>query len=882
MKQQYKSYTQTCEFLEECVAKYPDLIKVESIGKTWEDRDIMLATVTLNVQNADLKPAMLYTGTIHAREWIGNELAVSFIDYLLKNYTSCPNIIRTLTHNTLYIVPCVNPDGFEYSRKHFSFWRKNRRNNGDGTFGVDLNRNFSVGYQKSKDTASNVYSGPNPFSEPETTAMKNFVDSKDNITIALDYHSQGNVFFPAHKFNHEEEIEGTDLNTICANMNYEIHKITGRKYGIHRGKPPTKLISGSGREYYYSKGIIATVVEVGTRNIPDFMQNMQESIDENIPALLRTLGEAQNYSKNAPKRVNNFHIESYDSNSVTLAWDYESNKNIYFQIFRNTEDKEACTEANLICETYNTRFTDRQRESGTNYNYYIRCIDNLTQVKSPFAPKIKIKTLLEADEFSKTIFPAPSEVGYVASKLLETNRKHFGRNSLFIGVNENKGTSYGVMQFNLEGIPENAIIRDVRISLYPLNRVNAKIEKFGEWSISFVDKQSVPEIYDYNQIHNAEILETLGQSIPSEKLTQGIWSHWDFNSIERDILQSQLKDKKVLFRISGPTELPEGRDSQMMMFDLGYGEFGGGIHYRPSIDIKYTIPSQKIEIDVLRTTTISEDKIELDNLKCGFDSKNQKIYGLMEFDLYNLPNPNETIITDSYIQIKNKSATKTKLDIRYNVEFVDIEDSSYDAIQNRDRIEYIGYEVSRADLQKNKTHKFLFDHYSKLALENVHRENKIAKFLIRPTYSDIKNHIVDWYGKDSKNSVKLVVNYIRKRKEPVDCISNLQVGLENDKVKLTWKNPDCEDFVGVYVVRNRFHKPKNHLDGDKIYAGKDNYTYDDFGNKNIAKYYGVFTYDNVPNYSQPIIIGHLKDEENVAKNKENQDVTEVSKMDTKS
>lgn len=188
----------------------------------------------------------------------------------------------------------------------FLFGEKNRRDNGDGTFGVDLNRNFSIGYQKSNNTSSNVHSGPHPFSEPETLAMKKFVDAHENITIALDYHSQGNVFFPAHKFKHESEIEGTDLNTLCANMNYEIQKVTGRKYGIHRGKPPTKLISGSGREYYYSRGIISVVVEVGTRNIPDFMQNMQESIDENIPALLRSLREAKNYSKNAPKRVNNF------------------------------------------------------------------------------------------------------------------------------------------------------------------------------------------------------------------------------------------------------------------------------------------------------------------------------------------------------------------------------------------------------------------------------------------------------------------------------------------------------------------------------------------------------------------------------------------------
>jgi len=859
LKQQYKSYQQTCDFLKKCVKNHPDIITIQSIGKTWENRDIMLATISLNVQNADLKPALLYTGTIHAREWIGNELAVSFIEYLLSNYNSNPKILKTLTKNTLYIVPCLNPDGFEYSRTHFSFWRKNRRNNGDGTFGVDLNRNFSIGYQKSTQTASNVYSGPHPFSEHETIAIKNFVDNKDNITIALDYHSQGNVFFPAHKFNHESELNGTDLNTLCANMNYEIHKVTGRKYGIHRGKPPTKLISGSGREYYYSRGIIAVVVEVGTRNIPDFMQNMKESIDENIPALLQTLGEAQNFSSYAPQRVDNFHIESFGSNEVTLSWDYPCNKNIYFEIYRNTQNKEACNYSNLIAQTYNTTITDIQLSSGTSYYYYIRAVNNLTQVKSPFAPKTKIKTLLEADEFSKTIFPNPKDVGYVASKLIETNRKHFGLNSLFIGVNETKGISYGVMQFDLSSIPQNAIIKDVKISLYPLNRVNAKIEKYGEWSIAFIDNSSIAELYDYEQVNNATILETLGQNIPSEQLTQGKWSHWNFNSSEKNVLQKQLKYGKVIFRISGPTKLPQGRDSQMMMFDLGYGNFGGGLHYRPNIDIKYTVPSNEIVIEASTIATISPKNIDKTKLQCGFDQDNNKIYGLMEFDLEQLPNPYETVITNSYIQIKNKKTTKTKLDIRYNIEFVDLENMDYNSIQNRDRIEFIGYEVSRADIQKVKNHKFIFDNYSRLALEDTHKNNQKAKFLIKPTSSDIKNHIVDWYGINDDNIVKLVIQYIKKRKQPVEQITNLTIKVENNKVKLTWTNPTDKDFTGVYVVRNRFHPPKNNLDGVKIYAGSDNYTYDDFGNINISKYYAVFTYDNVPNYSEPIIIEHKGD-----------------------
>ncbi len=857
MKQQYRSYQESCDFLLNAVQEYPDLISVQSIGQSHEGRDILLAKVSLNVAFADLKPALLFTGTVHAREWIGNELGIEFIDYLLKNHRNHPDILETLTQNTLYLIPCLNPDGFEYSREHFSFWRKNRRDNGDGTFGVDLNRNFSVGYQKSKNTSSNVYSGPRPFSEPETRAIKEFVDTHKNITIALDYHSQGNVFFPAHKFNHEMELEGTDLNTLCANMNYHIHKVTGRKYGINRGKPPTKLISGSGREYYYSKGILAVVVEVGTRNIPDYMQNMAESTNENIPALLHAMSEAKNYSKHAPQRVENFHLASTEANCCKLAWDYPEDCEIYFEIYKNRNNKMACNDSSLVGITSGREFIDENLLSGSMYFYYIRAVDRLSRIKSPIAPKVKFKTPLEDDEFHRSIFPNKTNVGYVSEKSPEANIGHFGVNSLKVGVSEGRGISYGVMQFNLDGIPDDATIIDAKVSLYPLNRVSAKIEKYGEWSLSIVDVKSISDIRDFEQVHHAKHVKTVGKSIPSEQLTQGIWSHWDFNEYEREKLQKQLTHGKVIFKLKGPTKLPQGRDSQIMVFDLGYGNQGGGLHYRPSIDIKYTVPSEQMALEISTAMTISDYEITHDKLACGFDGEEEKVYAFMSFDLSSLPEVDETVITDAWIEIYNSSTVKKEIDIRYNVEFVDFEEFTYQDIQNRERIEYIGYEISSAELGKKKKHNFMFDHYSRLALEEMHQNNKEAKFIIRPTSVLTREHLINW-AYEGKKSAKLVVNYINRRRKPLPMPKNLSVSIENDTIKISWDKIEESDLVGYYVVRNRWHIPKNPFDGVKLYAGADTYTYDSYGSTKMDKFYAVFSYDKVPNYSKGAVIEYKK------------------------
>lgn len=850
MKNQYMSYDESINFLDTMEKKYPNLIKVISIGSTYEGRDIVLVKISKNVETADEKPAMLYTGSIHAREWIGNELALKFIEYVAQNQTIDPGLEKSLNESTIYIVPCLNPDGYEYSRRHFSFWRKNRRKNHDGTFGVDLNRNFSIGFVKQNDTSSNVYGGEEPFSEAETSAIKAFVDSHENITIAFDYHSQGNVFFPAHKFLHEAEIDGTDMNVLCANMNDEISKITGRKYGIHRGKPPANLISGSGREYYYSKGIIAIVAEVGTKNIPDYMKSMTGSINENIPALKYVFSEVINYSSVAPNRVDDFTIESRTATSVTLVWKYESREDIFFEIYRSTKDKDACKESTKVGLVGENTFTDHDLNSSTNYHYTIRAVNKRTGYKSPFAPVVKVRTALEDDEFFKLIFASKFETGYVGQYTEEENRSHFGLNSLFVGINRSKGICDAVISFDLSNIPKNAIIKSARFYIYPMNRVGAKIEKFGEWNLSLLNQYTFSEVTDYNQIENATTQGVIGRAIKSTNLTQGIWNHWTFSSHECKLLQDEMQNNKAVFRLDGPKTLPDGEDSQMMQFDIGYGKFGGGIQHRPILDIKYTLENEKIKLPAATLFTICTDKID-EGLKSGFDVEGNRVYGYMDFDLSQLADPQNTVITQCALRIRNNNIFKTKSDVRYYIELVEVDEvGTYENIKNREKIEYIGYEVAESDLNRKEYQYFNFDTLSKITLDKIHQEGKRLKLVIKPTTSlGAKNRMVEW-----NSDVELIVKYIVKRRIPVAQVKHLKISKENKMIKLSWDRVEDEALNGYYVVRNSFHTPKHFQDGVKIYGGKDTYTYDNFASFDKEKYYAVFSYDNVPNFSEPATI----------------------------
>ncbi|WP_201352144.1 M14 family zinc carboxypeptidase [Hydrogenimonas urashimensis] len=861
MKQLYHSYDEAVALFEELAQRRPDLFAVEVIGQTWEKRDIIAVTISQDVQRAHEKPALFYTGTIHAREWIGLELAIGFAQYVDRNIAYDHDVQQALAHAAIYMVPCANPDGFEYSRNHFSFWRKNRRQNADGSYGVDLNRNFPVGFVKSSKPDSNVYGGPEPFSEPETRALRDFVESHSNIAIALDYHSQGNVFFPAHDFRHEDTIDTTDMNVLCANMAEEIRKISDRQYGIHQGKPPAKLISGSGREFYYSKGIIATVVEVGTRNISDYLDVMIEHIREHIPALIAALKEVPNYAKETRMpRPENFRATYVGKDNVTLEWEpypFGEGDEVYFEIYRSRREKHYCRPFNLMGLTQSHRFADHNLLSDTPYFYHIRAVNKKTGRKSPFAPVLAVRTHVDDDEFHRTYFPLPDKTGYVAEKTKD-NAAHFGVNSLFVGVNETKGVSYAVITIPLKTIPDNAVIKRARLRLYPMNRVGVTVEKYGEWDAGIVDPQSIGDITKFEDVEAMNIRSYVGRPTPSNHLTQGIWRSWEFSEVECKVLQACIADKQVTFRIEGPKTLEVGRTSQMMQWDIGYGKFGGGLAFRPHLEITYTLEPNRMELFPRQGYTVRADGVEEGRIVSGFDGDGKKIYATFDVELGSLPDWEFMEITRAYV-VLNPVKVYAKENIRFHLEMIDADtERNYEAMRNRQIIENIGYDVSVNEL-KNQEQVFVFDSYAIQELGNRLRDRKSIAFLLRPSSAKkvVKNSVVEWHSSHPEYTPKLVIEYLHKRRRPVGPVKDLSYKIENGKIKLTWKNPQEKDFRGVFVIKNPFRKPISPYDGDKLYGGPDNWTFDDFGALDVKKYYAVFTYDDVPNFSEPVILEYV-------------------------
>lgn len=219
-------------------------VSVKSVGKSFEGRDIKIATITNGDGRA--KNSVFIDAGVHAREWIAPATALYVINQLVDPQS---NMSKLLNELDFVIQPVVNPDGYDFTFNRYRLWRKTLSINGVNCIGVDANRNYDFHWQEqgsSSNSCSEVYHGPSAFSEAESQISRNILqDIKENCKFFLSLHSYGNYLLYPWGYSNDLP-DNVKENEEIAQAGYQaMKKATGVDYTV--GSISNTLYLSSGK-----------------------------------------------------------------------------------------------------------------------------------------------------------------------------------------------------------------------------------------------------------------------------------------------------------------------------------------------------------------------------------------------------------------------------------------------------------------------------------------------------------------------------------------------------------------------------------------------------------------------------------------------------------
>ncbi|RMF58697.1 MAG: T9SS C-terminal target domain-containing protein [Calditrichaeota bacterium] len=327
----YYNFNEVVQELDSMRILYPDLVSArQSIGQSIEGRDIWMVKISDNPDIDEGEPEILYTALHHAREPQSMATIMYFMYYVLEAYNDPGHpdhdwVVFLLENRELYFIPVVNPDGYVYVEQQDLYWRKNRRNNGDGSFGVDLNRNY--GYQwgydnvgSSPDPYSSTYRGTGPFSEPETQAIRDFCNAHE-FQLALNYHSYSNLLI--YPWGYINQL------TPDANLFIDLAVDMTQYNGYTHGNAPSLLypVNGEANDWMYGEQSTKEKIFGMTPEVGSAFDGFWPPIDrifplaqENVyPNLVLAQGDGVIIQPNPPQNVTAY-SDYTTPTSILLNW----------------------------------------------------------------------------------------------------------------------------------------------------------------------------------------------------------------------------------------------------------------------------------------------------------------------------------------------------------------------------------------------------------------------------------------------------------------------------------------------------------------------------------------------------------------------------------
>ncbi|GAV55595.1 hypothetical protein ZYGR_0AV02270 [Zygosaccharomyces rouxii] len=182
---------------------FPNLVKVETVGETWEGRALKALHIsTNNPETNPEKKTIVVTGGVHAREWISVTSACWTVHQLLTHYGQSKRETKYLDYLDFLIIPVFNPDGYAYTWQHDRLWRKNRQETyWPNCPGIDIDHSFDFQWNSTEEfPCSEDYSGEKAFEAIEADSWNQFLNvTKGQYKIHgyLDFHSYSQeVLYP--------------------------------------------------------------------------------------------------------------------------------------------------------------------------------------------------------------------------------------------------------------------------------------------------------------------------------------------------------------------------------------------------------------------------------------------------------------------------------------------------------------------------------------------------------------------------------------------------------------------------------------------------------------------------------------------------------------
>lgn len=281
----YHTYEEMVSEIQQIEVNHSSIVKVHNLTTTFWGRTIWAVKVSDNPETNDLaEPDVLFTGGQKANSLISVEIALYLLNYLTHNYGKDSAVTGLVNNREIWIIPMLNPDGHAYIDNDTEDWEKNRRDNGDGSFGVNLNTNYGFNWgldnHSSDNTSSPYYHGNSSFSEAETKAIQNLVESLGtNLVFSLSFSSFGRIITYPWGYSNESAADEDLLHEIASDMamytDYDVMQ-SGELY-INHGNMDDWL--------YGTASVLSFTVLAGVENIPEEYQ-IEEIAQKNLPACL--------------------------------------------------------------------------------------------------------------------------------------------------------------------------------------------------------------------------------------------------------------------------------------------------------------------------------------------------------------------------------------------------------------------------------------------------------------------------------------------------------------------------------------------------------------------------------------------------------------------